>query len=257
MSFSPTNELEQVLTQAARNPAVRPQFYRMLLESELLLLTPPSKTEQGERTLEKNENVSIVNWSNGRNTFIPIFTSLAVLEEAVKKVGGDYDYLVLKGKDLFGILSEGPSPAVLNPSSQFGKEFPVEEMRELVSGRMFQPARREEVRMDRQVFLGQPAEYPHALVDALKEFMINRAEISVAYVAQFHDPASGNAPHLLVAVGIEGEVDPVMQSMSMIAREVSGPGKVVDFTVLKPGSGLSDYFANVEPFYQRKSDVER
>ena len=47
MNFTPTNELERSLVLAANDPAARPQFYKLLLESQLFVLIPPGTGSHG------------------------------------------------------------------------------------------------------------------------------------------------------------------------------------------------------------------
>lgn len=242
--------------QAATDPAARPAFYKLLLESQLFVLVPPSTAPHGETVLKQSQNVPLVSWKKGEQDMIPMFTSLSVLQQSIAQTGSALDYLALKGKDLFGLLGAGPLPAVLNPNCPYGKEFFVEEMRGMVSGKYFEPSR-EVVQQARQVLLGQPAEYPHELVETLKRYLASQPQAQAAYLAQIGDPASGLPPHLIIGVQIQGDIDPVMQGLGLIARETLGPGKVVDFTPIGHGGGVDDYFlTKTQPFYQRGVPVE-
>lgn len=254
MNFTPTNELERLLLQAARDPAARPQFYHTLLESQLFVLVPPNTGPHGERTLAKNENVSLVTWKNGEKNVVPIFTSLPLLQQTIKPAGQALDYLALKGKDLFGMLGNGTIPAFLNPNCPAGKEFFVQEMQDLASGKFFEPARTEIVQKERKILLGQPAEYPHKLVEILTRYLSSQPQVEAAYLAQIADPASGVSPHLIFSIKMQGNIDPVMHQLVMISRESLGPNKIVDFTTLGRGGGLDDYFLKqTRPFYQRQT----
>jgi hypothetical protein len=256
MNFTPTNELEQALVQAAQDPAARPRFYELLLESQLFVLVPPNTGPHGERMLQKSENVPIMSWKKGEQDMIPMFTSLSLLQQTIGKTGSAVDYLALKGKDLFGLLAAGPLSAVLNPNCPVGKEFFVEEMRDIASGKYFEPTNREVVQKERQVLLGQPAEYPHELVETLKRHLSSQPQVDAAYLAQIADSASGVPPHLIIAIQMHGDIDPVIQRLGLISREILGPGKIVDFTVLGRGGSLDDYFlTKTQPFYQKTSSV--
>ena len=254
VNFTPTNELERLLLQAARDPAVRPHFYHTLLDSQLFVLVPPNTGPHGERTLAKNENVSLVTWKNGEKNIVPMFTSLSLLQQTIKPAGQTTDYLSLKGKDLFGMLGNGTIPAVLNPNCPAGKEFLVQEMHDLASGKFFEPATPQVVEKQRKILLGQPAEYPHQLVEILTRCLSSQPQVEAAYLAQIADPAAGVPPHLIFSIKIQGDIDPVMHQLVMITRESVGPNKIVDFTVFGRGGGLDDYFLKqTRPFYQRQT----
>jgi len=256
MNFTPTNELERLLVQAAHDPAARPRFCQLLLESQLFVLVPPNTAPHGERTLEKSENVPLVSWKKGEQDIIPMFTSLPLLQETIKNSGQALDYLTMRGKDLFGILGSGKIPAVLNPGCPAGKEFFVQEMQDLASGKFFEPPKPEIIPKERKILLGQPAEYPHQLVEILTRYLSSQPAVEAAYLAQIDDPASGVPSHLIFAVKIQGNIDPIMQQLVMVARDSLGPNKVADFTVLGRGGSLDDYFlTQTQPFYQRSSST--
>ena len=255
MNFTPTNELERSLVLAANDPAARPQFYKLLLESQLFVLIPPGTGSHGERMLEQGENVQLVSWKKGNQDVIPMFTSLHLLRETIKQTGHALDYLAMKGKDLFGVLGNGSLSALLNPNCPAGKEFFAEEMRDIASGEFFKPAKTETVQQARQILLGQPAEYPYKLVETLKRHLESQPQVEAAYLAQIADPASGTPPHLIFGIQMHGEIDPVMQQLVLVTRETMGPNKIADFTVLGHGGSLDDYFLRqTKPFYVKSGE---
>jgi SseB protein N-terminal domain len=138
MNFNPENQLETALVQAATDAAAVPLFYQLLLESPLFALTPPNSRPHGEGALQKGESVSIVNWADGERRVVPIFSSLPLLQEAVQGSPIACDYISLRGRELLGILAKGDAPALLNPTCPYSKELPVDEMRELVTGKSFE-----------------------------------------------------------------------------------------------------------------------
>jgi hypothetical protein len=212
----------------------------------------PNFGPPGERTLKQSENLPLVSWKKGEQNMIPMFTSLPLLQQIAKQAGQALPYFALKGKDLFAVLAAGPLPAVLNPNCPVGKEFFVEEMRDIASGKFFEAAKPEVVQKERKVMLGQPAEYPHKLVEALKRHLGTQPRVEAAYLAQIADSSSGVPPHLIFAISLQGEIDPVMQPLLMITREILGPNKIADFTVLGRGGSLDDYFlTKTQPFYQK------
>jgi hypothetical protein len=250
MQFTPTNELEHALAQATRDPAARPRFYQLLMESQLFVLVAPHAGPPGERTLKPSENLPLISWKKGEQNIIPMFTSLPLLQQIARQTGQELPFFALKGQDLFKVLATGPLPAVLNPNCPVGKEFFVEEMRDIVSGKFFQVAKPEIVQKERKVMLGQPAEYPQKLVEALQRHLNTEPRVEAAYLAQIAD--SSSAPHLIFAISLHGEIDPVMQPLLLITREILGPNKTADFTVLGRGGSLDDYFlTKTQPFYQK------
>jgi len=255
MEFQPGNELEEALVHAANDPAARPRFYELLLESDLFVLTPPNAIRSNTPIANRN-SVSFVQWSDGKRNIIPVFTSLAMLERILKVQSDGPAHLAFLGRELLRILARGTTSAVLNPNGPFGKELLVEEMRDLATGDFFSATRSQVLEKGRSVLLSVPANYPYAAVDALKRFLATRPEISAAYLAQLHDPASGDAPHLLFGLLVTGDVEHLMRPLAVIARDVLGSGRVADFTVLGRGGAMDEYFfKNMEPFYRRTAEA--
>src|SRR6218665_1399156 len=81
-SFEPRNALEVALMAAARDPAARPDFERMLLDAELYVATPEAPAEAGERTVGAGETLRLLNVANPQGNPVPaIFTDEARLAE--------------------------------------------------------------------------------------------------------------------------------------------------------------------------------
>lgn len=53
---------------------------------------------------------------------------------------------------------------------------------------------------DREVLVGQPKEYPTALVEGLRALFASAGCVESAYLVQMYDPRSGEPPHNLVGV---------------------------------------------------------
>ena len=62
MLFIPENELEQALVKAVKNPAAAPDFYRLLLESDLLVMGTAEGQEDATEvfTLAPGSNLNLV-----------------------------------------------------------------------------------------------------------------------------------------------------------------------------------------------------
>jgi len=248
-----SNHLDELLAQAAKNPAVRPEFYRALLEDTLLVLTPFEEAVYGEQTLKKDENIKLVNWVLKEKQFIPVFTSIERMNEALQGVSEKYNYLAMKGSSLLSILSQEDTSMILNARCSIGKEFTINEIQQLANGKYFEPNRTEVVQKERKVLLGQPKEYPHELIDALKQLFSKYPCIEAAYLAHMVDPESGDAPHTLIGYRASGDCTQVLQDAGVIARELAPKGSPIDFTELGKGGGVEDYLTKeTTPFYQKQ-----
>ncbi|HEX8229675.1 MAG TPA: enhanced serine sensitivity protein SseB C-terminal domain-containing protein [Chloroflexia bacterium] len=249
--FTPVNELERLLVQAATDPGARPAFYRAFLEGDLLVLGYAGESpsdEAGMIHLPEGSTVSIASWQDqeGREV-IPVFSSMERLRKSIEQEGR---YLKLKGTALLEIVGD-ELPIMLNPRSDYGKEFVPKELASLRDGSIFRQVESSTVQEDRQVLIGQPANYPQPLVDALKSLFSRHPEVERAYLAQMHDPAAGASPFLLVGVQSEGDIGQVISDAGIAIHGTLGEGESVQFLRVRPGeAGLAGYMVeSVEPFY--------
>lgn len=250
-AFKPANKLEEVLVAACTEPSARPEFYRMLLESELFLLTPDAPQTESRRVLEAETKVSFVHLQNANGPFLPIFSSQQRLQDAVNQTGQSYGFLALRGKDLFSLLAQHPPTAILNPGAAYGKELPVEEIRRIADGSFV----RNEVRVMQQatqVLLGQPAKYPTELVAALQKLFAKHSSVQAAYLGWIHDPNSGEPPHLIIGIECDGNMQKISQEAGITSQGLLSEGEFADFIQVGGGKGsLDSYFKKqTKPFYQ-------
>jgi len=248
--FVPTNALEEALVRAARDPAARAGFYEVLLESTVLLLTPEPPAHEGSRTLQTDETVKLVTMTGADRTFVPFFSSRQALEQALGAKGRTQGFLAMGARDAFELLSQREAWAVLNPGLAYGKEFTAAEIRGLARGSVNEPDRRT-YEKETRVILGQPAEYPHRLVELLSKIFSSHPGIEAAYLAHFCEPDRGEPAHPLI--GILGQVDDAVLRESGLAAEAVST-LPVDFVRIDPEAtrGVSVYLLREsKPFYRR------
>ncbi len=249
--FTPSNEFERLLVQAATDPGARPAFYRAFLDADLLVLGYAEELPAegaGKTMLPAGSTVSIMPWQDkeGREV-IPVFSSRERLRESIER---EERYLQLKGAALIDLVGDELS-IVLNPRSDYGKEFLPKELASMRDGSIFGRFESSTVQEDRQVLVGQPTNYPHALVDALKSLFARRPEVERAYLAQVHDPAASDRPLLTVGVQAVGDIEQLMADMGIALQGTLAEGEGVQFLQVRPGEGgLAGYMMeSAEPFY--------
>lgn len=248
MNDESDNPLEQALMKAATEPAHRPDFYRLLMQSEVFVLGRTQRAGEGSATLAPGEKLQIVNWEKRDGTpVVPFFTSLDALRRAIEE---QQSFLALPARSLFE-LTKGAT-LVLNPASRHWKEFFPHEIEALLTTGMNQVSQQRVVQKPTQVLLGQPAKYPTEMVAALTALLSKHPAVKAAYLCTMHDPSLSSAPGLVV--GFEGEaLDRAMQEAGTVAVDTAPRGQAVDFVRVVPGEkGMSEYFLeSVKPFYQR------
>ncbi len=135
---------------------------------------------------------------------------------------------------------------LLNPGSDYGKEFLPSEVIEILDGTIFQPQRhiveRGNASADRQ-----PAEYPLKLVEALQSLYAKLSKVRAAYLAQYFDPSRDKTAGLLVALDATGDWDRIVSDSGICARGLTPDHDHIDFVQLQQ-SGLQGHFSWIKPF---------
>jgi hypothetical protein len=179
---------------------------------------------------------------------IPVFSSLARLQAVVQQ---QVAYLGVNAVELMRLTSG--SSLLLNPGSSYGKEITAAEAESIVDGSIWRPVERRVTTTATQVLLGQPANYPNELVEALKRLFAKDKRVKRAWLAHFHDPTRDEKPHTLIAIDAPGVYQEVAAEVGVVAANVVIPDPPVDVTPVGSGPGLDSYFLNqCKPFYVRR-----
>jgi hypothetical protein len=243
------NALELALMLAASEPAHRPEFFGLLLESTVFVLGSSDKLDEGSVTLKANTQVQIQNWVRpDGSSVIPFFSSLRALQLAIES---DEPYIALPART-FLAMTRG-AELVLNPRSEFGKEFTPVEVEALLSEGVSHVSEQRVVERDTKVLLGQPANYPTAMVASLATLLAKHRNVKAAYLALMHDTSMDEKPHLIVGIEGEGDFKNVIREAGTVAGDTAPTGEPVDLVrVIRGESGLGQYFIEeVKPFYLR------
>jgi hypothetical protein len=139
----------------------------------------------------------------------------------------------------------------MNPGAAYGKEFFPDEVSRLLDGSVFEPRERYVAQKAMQVMIGQPSEYPKELVAALARLYSGLPEVRRAWVAFYQNPERDKEGGLLIGLDVEaGDMNRISGQTGIVIESVLKKQKYVDL-VRYDGSGVSGYFTNQKPFYQR------
>ena len=242
MPFISENELEIALVKAAKNPVSGPDFYRRLLETDLLVM---GAAEGQEYATEKfrvapGGKVNLVTGLRNGRTFLPVFSSLLRMQEYVNK---QTKYLSINGRALLD-LTRG-APVILNPASEYGKEFTPQEIAHLLNPSALSGGPR--------TIIGE-AEYPVQLVESLTEVFAARPDIEAAWMIQVTF-AGRDAPHPLVGVETTGDWQCLLLAVQEAAQKSVPADMVFDVQRIDRANpaGMTEALLQVPPFYQRRS----
>lgn len=248
MTFEPENKLEEILMTAATAPSARYDFYKELVGSNIYTIQYGSEIDTNEGVLKEGSSIQLLNIEINQKLYIPIFTSLRRLQEAIDQ---EVNYCSMNAVDFFQ-LTRG-ADVFLNPTSSYGKEFTAEEIESILNGSIFSPSQQYEVQKETEVMIGQPAIMPRELLDALSKLFADMKEVKLAYQAHFFNPQMDEKPHTLIALEVSDNMNEIVAKAGMVANSVHVPDPPVTFIQLDGSSGLEDYFkSNVKPFYKKR-----
>jgi hypothetical protein len=148
------------------------------------------------------------------------------------------------------VLERHPGASfVLNPGSDYGREFPAAEAERLLAGDFTPAVDTVTVTRPTQVVLSQPLPYPTGLAEGLKRVFADHSVIQSAYLAQVDYP--GNERHPVIGIEmINSDWRVMMDALRVDLPKAIPDRRVVDF-VPCPGGPFDDYFDQIAPFYRR------
>jgi len=248
MAFEPENELERSLMRAAGDPAHRPQFYRDFAASKIFVINDGEPLAgEGETTLAEGRSLRLRTIELNGKLYLPIFSSLPRLQAVLQE---EARYISLNAREFLEITRG--AELVLNPGSDYGKEFTAAEIASILDGSIGRPDETYVAEQETQVLIGQPSNYPTELVEALERLFAARSDVKRAWLAHFCNPARDEKPHTLVALAVTGGWDEVAAAVGIVAQSTPFPDPPLDLLQIAGRGGIEDYFKSIEPFYEQK-----
>lgn len=237
--FTPLNELEELLVAAATDPTARPRFCRALLDNDLFVLA-----------IHDESGIRIQTARRGDEDIVPVFSSLPRLEEFAREVGlAEYKHEQGTGRELLTILET--AHVVLNPVSDYGKEFYPREIRAILDGSELKRLKIIGIDESQPALFSQPSTYPQELVDDLKASFAFGKAVKRAYLAQIHQ-TKNRRPQLVV--GIEADEHYRPDEAMEIARESLADDEFITFLRIGSDPLSTHLLRDTKPFYVQAED---
>ena len=165
--FESENDIERLLMRASAEPAERPGFARALIDAQIFVVLvsnggPIVPGPDGKVVIPEGTKLTLPNAMRGEERLIPFFTAPSRARAWFKD-----DHIVApdRTRDLFERYPD--VPFLLNPGSDYGKEFTPAEVKRLLAGQFDDGPRTIVTEKSQQVLLGHPSEIPVALIEAL------------------------------------------------------------------------------------------
>lgn len=243
--FLPENDLERALVQATNDPAARPAFYRLLLDSELFVL---GKAGGEAGASQPGGEIQITQIRHKDRIYHPVFSSLSRMQNYLQE---HPSYFTMKGRDLFA--SARGAAFLLNPGSAYGKSLVPEEIADMLQPNpALQPGAHPE-----EILITQPAVYPAALADVLKKLFETRPEIEAAYLAQMAIGGRGEPPHPIVGIKLDGPWDPLAEAIHRVVTPLPQGTRLAAMPITEEETykTIGEMLMRYQPFYTRKSKL--
>lgn len=244
--FEPENPLERALVRAMQDAAARPEFYRLLMASNLFVVGEAGRPmpHDGPAELQTDDVLKLAFVERDGRKLHPVFSALSRLRSFTPP---DKQYFCLLGRDLF--LTTAGAQFVLNPGCDFGKELSPDEisywLSQLAGQRLARGVKRT---------VAAPQKRPVVLLKALGVLFVNR-QVRSARLVEIREGRTK------LVLAVETDAD-----WRRLRREISAAAQLAapkfDFELLQLNRGdRRDAFMRqilaIPPFYVRKQFQEQ
>lgn len=239
------NELETLLEQAATEPAHRPAFFCMLLESTVWV---PGKGAEDE-IINAQSAVELQHWEKEDGTSaIPFFTSLKALQQAISH---EQTFITMPARTLFEMtLGE---TLFLNARLPAGKEFTPREISHLVNAQGDPLSQQEVLEGGTSLLVSEVAQPPAQMVASLTTLFKSLKTVKRAFLCSIKEQADKQT-NLLIGIEADGDIDAIIRQAGSVATDTLSGDEPVDICLVAEGEkGISHFMmAHITPFYERR-----
>lgn len=238
LQYVMAHDLGAWLERVYGDPTLRPDFFRVLLRSNIFIVGSTGEGKSGKATLAVGDEVSVVSGQKpSGEVFIPFFTSK---ERLRKWITTDSSCLELAAKDLFQLVNG--AGLILDPGAECAMEFSPEDVRQMLTLGLPSYSETEVVQQSTEVTLAEPASPPLELMQALNKFLRTRPQVQVAYLCWMSRP--GFEASFLIGIQGSGEMTHVLKEVGAVIDGVR-PERPIDLMEIRRGdSGVSSYLEN-------------
>jgi hypothetical protein len=235
LAAEPETPLEEALMRARSDALARPVFYRLLMETPLIVMGRAEGPEQMQMTIPSLR-------FNGRD-YLPVFTTVARLEHFMP----GREYFTKQARIVFE-TAQGAN-FVLNPNSECGKTLMAVEL-----AYWLDPSARSRRNLQAaQVSLAPPKDEPKVLIDALRILFRNRAGVASAHLLEATSRLGQEPPHPIIGIVAEHFIR-ISGEVSELAAAIV-PGIIIDVVeIAAPPGGIAAKLAETPAFYQRSTN---
>ena len=244
------NPLERLLRLAKPEPGLRPELYRLLLESHVYILLP--EWFDAEQPVLSDTHIPFIEWTRPDGVrVVPFFSSMDTLKQGAPQAKKAASFPVR------GLFAAVPDKIMhLNPNCEFGFVLQANEIHMLLThGMLGRPAPfSDEAFQDTVV---DPVTDPPAdMVSGLITLYARTPSIEAAYLVRVSPVGDEARSTLLIAVELDARgTEPDVASDSFVVVEDTYQGdEAVDLAFIKCNPAMWDAIRRMtSPFYDRSS----
>jgi hypothetical protein len=242
--FQPENDIERMLMRAAGDPAERSSFDRAIIDAEIfVVLLPKAGTlvpdANGRADLPEGARLATATVTRGDEELLPFFTAAS---RARVIFSGDHIVAPDVTRNFF---KRNPDRSfVLNPGSDYGKEFTRSEAGRLLAGHFGEGGDTIVIDNPQDVLLGRPKQAPEALIAALGRELGALKTVQGAWLLQAQH-AGENQPSWMLGVDHNGDWRDVQGALNRAVRGDILRGRFLDAVPIKESSLDSDLRAGI------------
>jgi hypothetical protein len=255
-AWEPRNELEQAMQASIVSPTANPEMFRQLRKCPITFISPYHPEMVGEHKIGDGTPVSFVVWKKEDEECVPVFTSEARLEEALRTTGNDdrnYCIADMPGAKLFEVMVavKLKYKVVVNPGCVTGNVIlDMNAVRMLADGSILKPiARGEMVRRSAEIV--DAADYPTDFIQPVFEFLRGKPVAQAAWLfRQSPPPKTGETSYIIGLLTSDETGSELEQDLVVVAESVCPPKCSFGVAILDPKKpSMMNAMSHFQPFY--------
>lgn len=221
-SESSENALERTLRIATTEPGRRPEFYRLLLESDVYVITTQRPTRQS--IVPADSDLAIVEFECEDGTWVvPFFSSLAMARHGAP---GKKAAVIMHARELFEMFPQ--RILLLNVNCPFGRHFYPDEVEQLLATGTVGHTEKEVLDKAKPIIIEVATDAPADTISALTTLYARTPNVAAAYLVRCRKPSHPEQSTLLITLVGTGDLYQVMRESSGVIRDTYRGGDVID-----------------------------
>ncbi|MFM2294277.1 MAG: hypothetical protein RLZZ350_690 [Verrucomicrobiota bacterium] len=254
--WTPQNDLERAYQDAHLGLPETVAYFKELRESVLLFLMPYHPRTESLMQVGNGDHLTFIAWKIAGENMIPVFTSSARMEEALRASGQWHKQNgvgEMMGQELLHVLTMQPGApkVVINPGCACGsRTMDAELLKSIVDGSALNLPTPGELALNGLV-MSLPVSQPARLREPLAKFFSGCPEVKAAWLFYEENPAKPfEDVYVLGLMVAGGEAAVTLREAELAIAGACPPewGSRAWLMDIKD-SGLQGVFAGVPPFY--------